>query len=245
VTADPFSTADLPLTDELAGVSARISGLLLSRETVTSALGLITSLAVDTVPGSVGAGVTIVDEQGRRTSGATDKRVERADDLQYRLDEGPCLAATAARQVTRVDDIASDPRWPRWGARVARMGLRSALSAPMVAGDAGLGAVKVYGDRAAAFDRTAEHRLSLFAAQAAILVANVTTYERAKRMSEGLRDAVRGRDVVNTAKGYLMARHGVDEDTALGLLLARSHQDSSTLREAATAVLGSAVRRRR
>lgn len=36
---------DLPLADELAAVSARMSGLLLSRETVGSALTLVTSLA--------------------------------------------------------------------------------------------------------------------------------------------------------------------------------------------------------
>jgi hypothetical protein len=46
---DPSGSA-LPLADELAAVSARMSGLPLSHETVTTAPGLITSLAVQTVP---------------------------------------------------------------------------------------------------------------------------------------------------------------------------------------------------
>ncbi len=46
---------DLPLADELAAVCARTSGVLLSRETVGTALHLGTSPAVQVVPGGVGA----------------------------------------------------------------------------------------------------------------------------------------------------------------------------------------------
>jgi GAF domain-containing protein len=236
----------LPLADELSLVFARMSGLLLSEETVTTALGLIGSLALDTVSGACGAGVTLVDPRGhRRTSGATDPRVEEADRIQYELDEGPCLAAAAARQVVRVDDIEGDPRWPRWSARAAPLGLRAALSAPLVAGDEALGALKVYGEAAGSFDEQAERLLSMFAAQAAILVANVQSFERAHRVSEELRKTVRNRDLVSMAKGLLMARHGVDEDTAFALLVARSHEDGVPLLDVARTLIESAVRRRR
>src|SRR3954452_14772669 len=203
-----------------------MSGLLLSSETVTTVLGLVTALAVETVPGSIGAGVTIVDEQGRRTSAATDDRVERADALQYEHDEGPCLAATALRQVVRIDDLAEDRRWPRWAAAARPLGLRAVLSAPLVAGDTALGAMKVYAERPRAFDAHAERLMALFSAQAAVLVANVQSYERAQRMTERLRQPVRDRDAVSVAKGVLMARHGVDEEAAFGMLLARGAQDA-------------------
>jgi GAF domain-containing protein len=239
------SGSALPLADELAAVFARMSGLLLSHETVTSALGLVTSLALETVPGSVGAGITLVDESGRRSSAATDDRVERADALQYEQDEGPCLAATAIRQLVRIDDVAEDRRWPRWAAAVQPLGLRAALSAPLVAGDRGLGAMKVYADRPRAFDAHAERLMTLFSAQASVLVANVQSYERAQRLSEDLRQTVRDRDVVSVAKGVLMARHGVDEDAAMGMLLSRSTSDTAPLREVARKVAASAVRRRR
>ena len=245
VDQDLPASRDLPLADELSAVFARMSGLLLSEETVTTALGLNGSLAQDTVSGAAGAGVTIVDERGRRTSGATDSRVEFADRLQYELDEGPCLAATAGRQVIRVDDIASDPRWPRWSSAVVPLGLRCALSAPMVTGHGSLGAVKIYATQPRTFDERGERRLTLFAAQAAILVANVQSYERAQRLSEGLRQAIRTRDQVSIAKGILMTRHGVDEDTAMGMLIARSGEQRSPQREAGRHVPESAVRRRR
>jgi GAF domain-containing protein len=246
VSPDLPSGTQLPLADELAGVFARMSGLLLSAETVDTVLGLITSLAVETVPGSVGAGVTLVDDWGRRESAAaTDPLVERADALQYELDEGPCLAAASLRQVVRIDDVPTDRRWPRWATEVAPLGLRSALSAPLVAGDRSQGAMKVYGLSPGSFDAHAEQLMTLFSAQAAILVANVQSMDRAERLSDGLRQAVRSRDVVHVAKGVLMARHGVDEDTAFGMLLGRSRQDAATLQEAARAVVASAVHRRR
>lgn len=241
---DPTGSA-LPLADEMAAVSARMSGLLLTSETVTSALGLVTSLAVETVPGSSGAGITIVDERGRRTSAATDEDAWRADALQYEHDEGPCLTAAALRQVVRVDDLRTDPRWPRWARSAVPLGLRATLSAPMVAGDRPLGAIKVYAREPGAFDGRAEQLMLLFSAQAAILVANVQAHERAQQLSEGLRQTVRDRDAISVAKGVLIARHGIDEDTAFGMLLARAAQDAVPLREAARIVVGSAVHRRR
>jgi AmiR/NasT family two-component response regulator len=87
--------------------------------------------------------------------------------------------------------------------------------------------------------------LTLFSAQAALLVANVQTYEQATRLSSGMRDAFRQRDVVSMAKGVLMGRHTVDEGTAFGMLLARSQQERSTVARTAQAVVDSAVRRRR
>jgi GAF domain-containing protein len=239
------SPPELPLADELSAVFARMSGLLLSEETVATALGLVSSLALDTVPGAVGAGVSVIDERGRRSSGSTDARVERADALQYELDEGPCLAAAAGRQLVRVDDLVSDRRWPRWSAAAARLRLRAAMSAPVIAGDAVLGALKVYADVPGTFDGHSELLLSRFAAQAAILVANVQTHERARRLTAGLRAAIGTRDTVSMAKGVLMARHGVTEDVAFGMLLTRSGEETGSLSEVARTVVGSAVRRRR
>jgi AmiR/NasT family two-component response regulator len=114
-----------------------------------------------------------------------------------------------------------------------------------VVGNTALGAIKVYADRPGVFDARSEELLSLFAAQAAILVANVQPHDRGKRLSQDMRDAFRGRDVVNLAKGVLMGRSGVDEDAALSMLLARCEEDGVSVAAAAEAVVASAVRRRR
>jgi hypothetical protein len=105
----------LPLAEELSQVYARMSGLLLSEETVQTALDLVTSLALDTIGGAVGAGVTLIDADGNRESAAaTSPLVARADALQYDLDEGPCLTAWADNVQVRIDDLQTDEPWPAW-----------------------------------------------------------------------------------------------------------------------------------
>jgi GAF domain-containing protein len=245
MSATPSRDRSLPLADELSAVFARMSGLLLNEDTVERSLSLLSALAQETVPGATGAGVSVIDERNRRSSGSTDDVVRQADDLQYQLDEGPCLTAAATRELMRIDDLAEDPRWPRWAEAAASLGLRAAMSAPLVAGDGSLGAIKVYAQEPGTFDAHSEHVLTLFSAQAAILVANMQTAERAKRLSEGMRAAIHGRDEVSLAKGVLMGRHAVDEDTAFGMLLGRSEADGNTLIEAARKTIGSVVRRGR
>ena len=234
----------LPLADELSAVFARMSGLLLSEETVSTAVELITALATDAIPGAAGAGVTLVDERGcKTTSGASDPVVEKADTAQYELDEGPCLVAWAQRALIRIDEIGSDGRWPRWSRAVEPLGLRASLSAPLVAGDRSLGAVKVYARLPCAFDGHAEHLLVMFAAQAAILLANVQSADNARRLSDELKDALRSRDLIATAKGILMAREGIAEELAFSVLMAGAQRQHQTLREAAHALVSSTVRR--
>jgi GAF domain-containing protein len=117
------------------------------------------------------------------------------------------------------------------------------MSTPLVAGDRPLGAIKVYARQPAAFDTHAERRLVMFGAQAAILLANVQSLENARRLSDGLKDALRGRDLIATAKGVLMARDATTEEPAFTTLVALAQQEHKTLREVAHAVVKSTVRR--
>jgi GAF domain-containing protein len=237
---------ELPLSDELAGVFARMSGLLLSEETVGSVLWLIAALARETVPGSVGAGLSVFDADGARiTKAATDELVERADSLQYEIGSGPCLTAWAERTVVRVDDFDHDTRWPHWARRAGELGLRASLSAPLVAGDVAVGALKVYADRPNAYGPREESLVSMFAMQAAVLLANMKSYTDARRLSADLQASMRTRDVINVAKGILMEQGHVDEQTAFLQLADTAQQRRQTLREAAEDTSRATVRRLR
>jgi len=240
-----LSLIETGAVDELAVVYGRMSGLVLPEEAVDCGLRLLTSLITETVDGAAGAGISLFGESGRRVStAASDELVRKADGLQYELDEGPCLAAWANRVVMRVDDVAAEERWPRWSQMMGSLGLRASLSVPVLAGDRTLGALNAYAVRPAVFGPDAERRLAMFAAQAAILLANACSREDAWRYSEELVEALRTRDTINTAKGILIAQERVAEEQALVLLTARSRCESRTLRDAAEAVLRSAVRGR-
>ncbi|WP_233439921.1 GAF and ANTAR domain-containing protein [Lentzea atacamensis] len=230
----------------LAAVFARMSGLLLSSEKVDTALKLITALAVEMVPGTAGAGISLMDRQGERvTAAATDEVVERADALQYQLGHGPCLTAWANRVVVRVDDLAQDEQWPSWSRPASEMGLRSALSAPLVAGSEPLGALKVYAAAPHAYGEREEHLLTMFAAQAAMLISNMRTVQDAERASAQVAEALRAREIIKLAKGIIMARDHVDERTALLTLARIAEQERTTLRHTAERLAQATVRRLR
>jgi GAF domain-containing protein len=230
--------------EELATVFARMSGLLLSQETMSNALRLVTSLARETLPNALGAGVTLLDGSGKRiTAQATDPLVERIDALQYELNEGPCLTAWSVGTIVRIDDLAVEQRWPNWVERARPLGMAATLSAPLIADAEAIGALKVYAGQPGVFAERDEKVLAMFADQAAIVVANMHAYESARRLSENLQATLETRDTIALAKGILMGRDGADEGTALTTLAGLAAQRQSTLYEAASATVRTAVRR--
>ena len=60
--------------------------------------------------------------------------------------------------------------------------------------------------------------------------------------SADLKDAMRGRDLINVAKGVVMARETTDEQSALMVLAALANERHRPLREVASEVAGSTVR---
>ena len=230
---------------QLAAVLAQMGAVVLSRETIDTTITLVTALAVQTIPGTSGAGVTLVDARGARTTAASDALVEQADALQYQFDAGPCLTAWRDQVSTRIDDTQSETRWPEWTAAVASLGIRSVLSAPLLTQDAGtaqgtgIGAIKVYSAQAQAYDGRAEELLELFAWQAAILLANTQTLSDAHRLSADLRKALASRDIIGQAKGVLIAQGAADEQTAFQMLAAASQCSNTKLHDVARQVVAS------
>jgi GAF domain-containing protein len=238
--ARPGDTA-AGLPAELSSALAQMAGLVLSRETVETALMLATTLAAATITGTTGAGVTIADEHGKRSKAASNQLVEQADALQYEYDEGPCLTAWRTRQLVRIDDTASDSRWPRWNSAVARLGVRAVLSVGLVVDDESIGAIKVYSDQPANYGEHDERVMSLFAEQAAILLANTQSLQQARRLSRQLTDALRGRDAIVRATGVLLARGAADQDAAFIALTDAARRSGQTVQQLARELLAAVV----
>src|SRR4051812_3080955 len=218
VTEASSTTSTDQLASELSSALAQMSGVLLSAETVETAVGLVTRLAVSTIPVSVGAGVTLVDARGKRTTAASDPLVERADELQYELDAGPCLTAWRERVAVLIDDVELETRWPQWTAAVAHLGIESVLSVPLLAGEEALGAIKVYAREPGVYDAHAETLMRMFAQQAAILLANTQTVAEVRQLTGQLIEALHTRDAISQAKGVLLAQGVGDDQRAFGVL---------------------------
>jgi len=244
--AEPVPTTSSPedvnsedVSSDLSVVLAQLGAVLLSAETVDTAMRLVTRLAAATIPGSAGAGVTLIDTRGKRSTAASDALVEEADALQYEFDTGPCLTAWRDQVLVRIDDVDEDTRWPQWTAAVADLGVVSVLSVPLLAGGECLGAIKVYARQAAAYDAHAETLLGLFSQQAAILLANTRTVAEARQLTGQLTTALRNRDLIAQAQGVLLAQGAADEQAAFAMLVAASQRSSIKLQEVARRIVAS------
>jgi GAF domain-containing protein len=206
-----------------------MGAVVMSTETIGTTVELVTSLAVETIPGTAGAGVSLVDAEGKRSVAASHRMVERADGLQYEFDDGPCLTAARDRVTVRIDDVAAESRWPQWTRAVAEVGVRSMLSVPLVAAGAGIGAIKVYSGAPSTYDARAEQVLELFAKQAAILLANAQTLADARQLNVQLTGALQSRDIIGQAKGILLAQGAVDDVAAFAMLVNASQRANTKL----------------
>lgn len=221
----------LPL-DDLTAAVARIRGLLLTAEKVDRAVSLLAQATKESFPGSPGAGVSLLDADGKRTSSAaTDALVEALDAAQYELGEGPCLTAWAAGKVVIIDDLRGDTRWPRWRSSVVSLPVRSAVSAPLMVGKEALGAFKIYSALPSQYDGSTGQVLSLFAETAATLLAHIQGSETPLRMAESLKTSLASRDSINRACGILMERQGISHDQALQQLIQNARVSGATLVE--------------
>ncbi len=226
-----------PTLNEFEVVFGRVKGLLLTRETAGHAVDLLAEAARDTIPGALGAGVTLIAGGAPTSTGYTDPLVARVDALQYGLNEGPCLTAWAEGKPVRIEDTRAEPRWPRWSAAVAGIPIRSCVSVPLQRGRTTIGALKVYAAAPAAFDAGTEALLTRFAASAAALLGHIQTTETPRRISAGLAAALRSRDAVAMARGVLMARLHLTEDEALLRLITMARESRAPLAAVARTLL--------
>jgi GAF domain-containing protein len=223
---------------ELRTVLARASGRLIADQTVDTLLRLLTSAAARMVASASGAGLTAAEPAADMMSiASTDPVVEQVDTLQYQLGEGPCLTAWRDRTLVRVDDVSTETRWPRWAEAAARTSVTSSLSAPLVVGNSALGAVKVYAAEPRSFTAEDEATLRLFAAQAAMLLAQAEAYRRAGELSDNLSTLLRQRDDINRACGVLMERESVPAESALTFLMSMAERDGRSVHETAARLL--------
>lgn len=174
-------------------------------------------------------GGVMLRARGRvETAGATEPLVNRADQLQMRLDEGPCMSVIRAGETFCIDDTKTDLRWPSWGPAAAQLGIRSVLSIRMADLDAAtIGSVNLYARRTAAFG---PGDLEL----AAILGRHATgAYLKARRLSATTR-AIESRTTIGQAQGILMERFDIDADQAFSVLRRYSQSENTPLREVAS-----------
>jgi GAF domain-containing protein len=223
------------LAESLVLVARTIS----SKATLEETLGAIVDSARHSVPGFEHAGISTIDRRGRITTrAASDEIVQTLDDLQYELNEGPCVDAMRQDRIVVVPDIRHEQRWQRYVAAAARTtGLKSQLAVRLFLDDKGtIGGLNLYSTTQKEIAADAPNIAELFAAHAAIAFGHAFSVE-------GLNQALVSRQQIGQALGILMERHDIDPDQAFAYLARVSSHSNVKLRDVAQALIDEVVGR--
>lgn len=225
----------MEVPERLSGDLAELSGLLVEDGTLDTALRRVAELAVTAVGSCDACGVSLVHGEKVSSTVATDDVARRVDDHQYRTDQGPCLQAARTGEIYKIDDMATDPRWPTFARRAAEEGVVSSYSVPLTVGDHTVGVLNLYSLHGP-FGPNDEEVGQAFGRQAAIALTNAQAYQRSRDLVEQLNEAIQTRDVIGQAKGILMVRENLTADAAFERLRAMSQSSNVKLRDVARQV---------
>jgi hypothetical protein len=221
---------------ELLDVMEQVALSLRYPMDVEGALGAITLGAVEAVPGIEHASISLTGKDGRiQTLAPTDLLAVEADELQYQLSEGPCLAAVLDEPVVQVDDVRTDLRWPAYGPRAAKqLGIGSQLAFQFRAEPHARGGLNLYSSQPNTI--TTETR------QIGVLFANLAAVALGwSRRDETMSQALGARTLIGQAVGILMERYRLDSDRAFGFLVRTSQTGNIKLRAVAAGIVEDAV----
>lgn len=231
--------------DDLRSSVAALSTLANDELDLEELLTRVAHYAVQAIPGADGSGLTLMEEARPNTIVATAPFVRAIDDIQYHLMQGPCVSAAAEGRTVMSGSLGSDQRWPQFGSKVARLGVHSAVSLPLMAAHGVVGAMNVYAHAKHAFDDRAAALGEAFAGPAAIAVQNAAILAQALRLAEQLQAAQTTRSTIDRAVGIMMSRSGASEHEALERLRALSQHEHRKLVDVAQQMIDEAVRRAR
>jgi GAF domain-containing protein len=219
-----------PVVTALARAAADIS----TPRSLAQTLDAIADSARRTVPGFDHAGVSVRHKDGTiETLAATDQLVNDLDDVQYRLGQGPCVDAIEHGQLTLVEHLPTERRWPDYLPHALEHGLRAQLGIALTIDGESVGGLNLYSTATPEIHEEAVTIAQLFATHAALALGWA-------QHDEQLGEALRTRKTIGQAIGIVMERYQIDEDRAFHFLLRTSSTSNTKLRDVAQELVSQA-----
>ena len=103
-----------PDNDDIASSITELQNVLLGTESIERFVQELAVQAASLVAGSLSCGITLRRDGQTTTVACSDELATAVNDLQYQLLEGPILTALEEGRAVRVDDMATETRWPRF-----------------------------------------------------------------------------------------------------------------------------------
>lgn len=216
-----------------------LHGALLSTQSVEQFLHEMAVMAARLVGGGLSCGMTMQPSGRPVTVACSDQVAARVDEVQYELDDGPCLHAMRDGSVARIEDTTEKARWPEFEAQAASHGVRSCLALPLIAEGKPVGALNLYSRQASAFGAAEARRAENFAENASGALSLAMRLASHAALIEQLRSSLTSRTVIDQALGIIMAREECNQARAFAILRSASQNSNVKLRDIAGAVVTS------
>jgi GAF domain-containing protein len=216
---------------DAAAFFAKVSRDLMREHEEATTLQRVAERAVEVVPAVDFVGISVRRRRRRvETMAYTAPEALLCDEMQYELDEGPCLEAIWENDAYLAANTSSDTRWPRWAPRVAEVGVGSVLSIRLATETETLGALNLYARPQNAFDSDDVDLAMIYASHA-------TNAMSAARLITGLQTAVQSRHRIGVAQGILMHRYDLTLEHSFEVLRRYSSDANIKVHDLATAVV--------
>jgi GAF domain-containing protein len=184
----------------------------------------LTQAARQIITGVDHASLTVMRPNGDlETVAPTGDLIVRADALQYRNHEGPCVLAVETGKDIVAGQVASDGRFPRYGPDAGELGIIAQVALPLQGEGRVWGALNLYSLVDGAFDDVSLQTGELLASSAAALLGLT-------RQVSSLSAALSTRTTIGTAIGIVMEHYGIGENRAFNFLVRRSQNANVKLR---------------
>ena len=216
---------------------AELQALLLGTESIDGFLREVAVLAARTMGEGLSCGITVQPNSRPLTVASSDLLASQVDEVQYGLDEGPCLASLRTGQVVRIDDLAADQRWPRYAGRALGYGVVSSLSYPLQVQGKPVGALNVYSRDRGFFGELHTRQAERFAQDASTAVGLAARMAQQAVLTDQLRASLASRSVIDRALGVIMGEQRCSAEFAFETLRWASQNRNVKLRQVAEEVI--------
>jgi GAF domain-containing protein len=222
---------------DLTASIGELQALLLGTESIDGFLRELASLAARALGDGVSCGITLQPNGRPLTVASSDTLASQVDELQYKLDMGPCLTSLRTGGDIRIDDMARDDRWGPYALRALAHGVRSSFSQPLDAQGKVVGALNLYSQQPEFFGAGQRRQAARFAENASIAVGIAAQMAQQTVLTEQLRASLASRAVIDQAIGIVMAEQRCAPEEAFAILRGASQNRNVKVRQVAESIV--------
>ena len=225
------------------GALTELSAVLTANADMSGMLDAVVHVVRKYLPGAEESSITLL--RGRKaatavTAAATGPLPIALDEIQYEQGYGPCLDAGRNDQIMHVSDMSLEVRWPKYTPLAIQHGVHSSLSLPLPVENYLVGAVNVYATRVDAFTPESIEIGTALAAHVTTALSFAESSHGHRLRAENLTKAMRSRDVIEQAKGMIMAQQKCSAEAAFNMLRKLSMDGNIKLQDLAVSIVSSA-----